>query len=124
VGSTLEMAATEAAAEAGRAPSLHPRERAVSAERVIGQVLRVGAVCSGAMFVGSLALEPWSVSAGVGEWIEGLRRGGVALLVGTPVARLAVAGVSFGRKREWRYTAYAGSILVVLAVAVGLGLRG
>jgi hypothetical protein len=96
--------------------------RAVAGERWIARILRGGALISGAMFVGSLAMEALPQSQTVQVAIDTLRKGAASLLLVTPVARLVVAGTMLGLRGEWRYTLCAAGVLGLLALAVGAGL--
>lgn len=98
-----------------------PHAREMSGEQLISGVLRTGAVLAGLCFLTSLVIEllPPSVPGSIA--IEVLRKGGVALLIITPVLRLVAAGVVLGMRGEWRYTFYAACIVLLLALAVTAG---
>nr|WP_228530707.1 MULTISPECIES: hypothetical protein [Myxococcaceae] len=98
------------------------RGEVIAGERWIARVLRTGAVLSGGLFLSSLALELLPASQGTSVAIDSLRKAGASLLLVTPVARLAVAGVALGLRGEWRYTLYAAGVLGLLALAVGAGV--
>ena len=98
------------------------RLRSLTGERVIGQLLRGGAVLSGSMFAGSLVLEALPQTQPVAVAIDTLRKGAASVLLVTPVVRVVAAGAMLGVRGEWRYTLFAGGILVLLAVAVGAGM--
>jgi hypothetical protein len=98
-------------------------ERADAGERWISRLLRGGAMLSGALFLGSLALEALPGSESVHVAIDVLRKGAASALLVTPVVRLVVAGTSLGLRGEWRYTAYAATVLALLALAVGAGIH-
>ncbi|MBA2707035.1 MAG: hypothetical protein H0U59_04430 [Gemmatimonadaceae bacterium] len=53
--------------------------------------------------------------------IDSLRRGGLSLLLITPVARLVASGVLLGIRGEPKYALYAGGVLVLFGLAVGAG---
>ncbi|WNG28566.1 hypothetical protein F0U62_34625 [Cystobacter fuscus] len=97
--------------------------RAEAGERWISRLLRGGAVCSGALFLLSLALESLPDSEPVHVLIDVLRKGAASALLVTPVVRLVVAGTTLGIRGEWRYAAYAAGVLGLLAVAVGAGFH-
>ncbi|HYH95356.1 MAG TPA: hypothetical protein VD972_05240, partial [Hyalangium sp.] len=88
----------------------------------IARVLRGGAVVSGAMFLGSLAMEALPQSQTVQVTIDTLRKGAASLLLVTPVARLVMAGTMLGLRGEWRYTLCAAGVLGLLAIALGAGI--
>ena len=96
-------------------------ERAEAGERWISRLLRGGAMCSGALFLASLALESLPRSENVHVAIDLLRKGAASALLVTPVVRLVVAGTTLGLRGEWRYALYAAGVLGLLAVAVGAG---
>jgi hypothetical protein len=119
----LELEPEDAAVPA-RSPAdagVRRRGEAVAGERWIARVLRTGAVMSGGLFLGSLALELLPQSTATSVAIDSMRKAGASLLLVTPVARLVVAGTALGLKGEWRYTLYAAGVLGLLAVAVGAG---
>jgi hypothetical protein len=119
----LELEPEDAAAPAHSPADAGVRHRgeAVAGERWIARVLRTGAVVSGGLFLGSLALELLPQSTTTSVAIDSMRKAGASLLLVTPVARLVVAGTALGLKGEWRYTLYAAGVLGLLAVAVGAG---
>ena len=97
--------------------------RAEAGEQWISRLLRGGAMCSGALFLGSLALEALPDTESVHVAIDLLRKGAASALLVTPVVRLVVAGTSLGLRGEWRYACYAAGVLGLLAVAVGAGFH-
>jgi hypothetical protein len=103
-----------------------PVTRGFAGEVQVAWLLRVGAVLAGGCFLLSLvvdALVPtvWKVD-GAAQLVHNLRRAGVALLILTPVARLASSGVMLGLRGEWRYSIYGALVLVLLGVAIALGI--
>jgi hypothetical protein len=108
--------------EAGAAPP-HVVARAEAGERWISRLLRGGAMCSGGLFLASLALEALPASENVHVAIDVLRKGAASALLVTPVVRLVVAGTTLGIRGEWKYALYAAGVLGLLAVAVGAGLH-
>jgi hypothetical protein len=110
----------------GAAPARTPERigRSVAGERWIARILRGGALISGGMFLGSLALEALPQSQTVQVAIDTLRKGAASLLLVTPVARLVVAGTMLGLRGEWRYTLCAAGVLGLLAIAMGAGMSG
>ncbi|MFL5357889.1 hypothetical protein [Archangium sp.] len=103
--------------------SATPVERAEAGERWISKLLRGGAVCSGGLFLASLALEALPASEGVHVAIDVLRKGAASALLVTPVVRLVVAGTTLGIRGEWKYALYAAGVLGLLALAVGAGIH-
>lgn len=100
-----------------------PVERAEAGERWISKLLRGGALCSGGLFLASLALEALPDSEGVHVAIDVLRKGAASALLVTPVVRLVVAGTTLGIRGEWKYALYAAGVLGLLALAVGAGIH-
>jgi hypothetical protein len=117
----LELEAERTAPPQQPAAGVRRRGEAVAGERWIARVLRTGAIASGGLFLGSLALELLPASEATSVAIDSMRKLGASLLLVTPVARLVVAGAALGLKGEWRYTLYAAGVLGLLAVAVGAG---
>ncbi len=97
--------------------------RAEAGERAISRLLRVGARCSGGLFLLSLVMEALPETESVHVAIDLLRKGAASALLVTPVVRLVVAGTTLGIRGEWRYTLYAAGVLALLAVALGAGLH-
>jgi hypothetical protein len=97
--------------------------RAEAGERWISRLLRGGAMCSGGLFLASLALEALPPSEGLKGAIDLMRRGAASALLVTPVVRLVVAGTTLGIRGEWRYAVCAAGVLGLLALAVSAGLR-
>lgn len=98
-------------------------KRAEAGERWISRLLRGGAMCSGGLFLASLALESLPQSETVHVSIDVLRKGAASALLVTPVVRLVVAGTTLGVRGEWKYALYAAGVLGLLALAVGAGLH-
>jgi hypothetical protein len=111
---------SQALSDAGTPAHAH---RAEAGEQWISRLLRAGAVCSGGLFLTSIALEALPQSETVHVAIDVLRKGAASALLVTPVVRLVVAGTSLGLRGEWRYALYAAGVLGLLAVAVGAGLH-
>lgn len=98
-----------------------PRTHHLDGERLVGRLLRMGAIGSGTLFASSLLLglfEPDQTSAVAADI---LRKAAGSILLVTPVVRLIVGGTILGLKGEWRYALYAGAILFLLAIALGTG---
>lgn len=104
------------------APVALPQARAMAGEAHIARLLRTGAVLAGLCFFISLVLGALPQSPATAYAIDALRKGGVVLLVVTPILRLLAAGVLLGLRGEWKYTIYAACILLLLCFAVAAGL--
>ncbi|KFE67168.1 hypothetical protein [Hyalangium minutum] len=125
VGAVAKANAVVAETEVPAAAPARARERigrSAAGERWIARILRGGAIISGTMFLGSLALEALPQSETVQVAIDTLRKGAASLLLVTPVARLVMAGTMLGLRGEWRYTLCAAGVLGLLALAVGAGI--
>lgn len=90
-------------------------------ERVIGRVLRFGALMSGGLFLLSVVLEALQPTWAGAERLGMLRGAAASILVVAPIVRLLVSGVWLGLNREWRYAGAAAVVLVLLALGMGLG---
>lgn len=97
------------------------RARTFGGERLIGRLLRTGAILSGAMFLSSLGLELLPASPKAIIAADMLRKSGLAVLVVTPIARLATGATLLAFKGEWKYALYGAGVLGLLALAVGAG---
>ena len=116
-----ERVDTPGPVEASAAQPL-PRVRSLEGDVIIARLLRTGAALSGMCLAGSLLLELWSPSSTQAYAIDALRKGGISLLVLTPLARLVAAGILLGLRGEWRFALYAATVLLLLAVAIGTGM--
>jgi uncharacterized membrane protein len=81
-------------------------------ERTLGRVLSVGTRASTALLAAGLV----ATLAGVGPAGRTLLGAGLLVLMGTPIARVAVSVVEFARGREWWFVL---CTLLVLALLVG-----
>lgn len=52
---------------------------------------------------------------------SGYASAGLLLLVMTPLARLVVTAVGFGRARDWRYAGISVAVLMVILLGIALG---
>lgn len=108
--------------EASAAPL--PRARVLDGEIIIARLLRAGALLAGLCFGASLVIELLPPTAAQGYAIDAFRKGGIFLLILTPLTRLVAAGVLLGMRGEWRFAIYAASVLLLLALAIGVGMSG
>jgi hypothetical protein len=123
LSSSAQAALTEATAPPQALPHVSQGRRAEAGEQWIARLLRMGSLCSGGLFLASVALEALPDSESVHVAIDVLRKGAASALLVTPVVRLVVAGTTLGLRGEWRYALYAAGVLGLLAVAVGAGLH-
>ncbi|HTC45877.1 MAG TPA: DUF1634 domain-containing protein [Candidatus Aquilonibacter sp.] len=87
-------------------------------DRVVALVLRVGAF--GGFFVMLAGL-----LAGIfvhGRIPPDIERAGVLLMLATPVVRVAVTGVLFLRKKDWKYSAISFGVLAILLLGALFGI--
>lgn len=98
-----------------------PTSTGFDAERLVGRILRMGALGSGVLFASSLVVEMLSAAESSAVAADFLRKAAGSVLLVTPIARLVVGGTLLGVRGEWRYALYAGGILFLLAVALGTG---
>jgi uncharacterized membrane protein len=87
-------------------------------DRVVALVLRVGAF--GCFFIMLTGLV-------IGLFIPGripmgIERGGVLLMLATPVVRVLVAGVLFLREKDWKYGAISFGVLAILLLGGFFGI--
>ena len=61
------------------------------------------------------------IAAGRGQAIVAL---GLAVLIATPILRVAIAMIGFAIERDWTYAAISGIVLILLAAAFLLGTGG
>ncbi|MGQ0506996.1 MAG: DUF1634 domain-containing protein [Myxococcaceae bacterium] len=99
------------------------RERLSAGDGYLAGIFRAGAYSSGLLFGAALLLQLLPTNQLTSVAMDHLERGGVFMLVVTPVARLIASGVMLGAKGEWRYALYAAGVLTLLGMAVGAGFR-
>ncbi len=89
-------------------------------ERVLGVVLKVGALTSTGLLAAGLILE----LAGVNPALSAtLTRAGLIVLMATPVARVVVSVADYAMERDWLFLALTATVLVILvgSLMVALG---
>ena len=87
-------------------------------DRAVALVLRVGAFgCFFIMLAGLLS--EFFIPGRVPVVIE---RGGVLLMLATPVVRVLVAGVLFLREKDWKYGAISFGVLGILLLGAVFGI--
>ena len=96
--------------------------RVIGAEQIIGRLLRTGALLSVSLFGVSVILEALPQTSHVGVAIDLLRKAGLAVLLVTPIARLAAAGAVLAVKGERKYAVYAAGSLLLLAFGIRAGV--
>ena len=89
-------------------------------EVILGRVLTAGTRLSTALLVAGLA----AVVGGVGRPAHVLLSAGLLVLMGTPIARVAVSVAEFARGREWWFVLCTASVLTLLAGSLIVALSG
>jgi len=79
-------------------------------ERAIGLVLRAGVATSSICLAAGLVL----ALSGLAPPAALLLHTGVIILLATPVARVLISIVEYGRERDWRFVALTAIVLVEL----------
>jgi uncharacterized membrane protein len=87
-------------------------------DRVVALVLRVGAF--GCFFIMLTGLVIGLFFPG--RIPMGIERGGVLLMLATPVVRVLVAGVLFLREKDWKYGAISFGVLAILLLSAAFGI--
>jgi uncharacterized membrane protein len=90
-------------------------------ERVLGAVLRTGAVASTALLAAGLALTlilPASTAA------TALISAGLVILIATPVARVIASVVAYAAERDWVFLVLTATVLVILLGSLAVALTG
>lgn len=88
----------------------------LSLEERLGTILRVGVYASSSCLAVGLAL---SLTAPALVVLAGwLMSAGLVMLMATPVTRVAVSVVEYGRQRDWTFFALTGLVLLELAAGI------
>ncbi len=94
---------------------MHDDEGLARTEVQIGRVLTVGTRMSTFLLAAGLGCALLPASRGLAGY---LLAAGLAVLLGTPMARVALSIVGFARHREWPYALFAGIVLALLLGSV------
>ena len=84
-------------------------------EDLIGRVLRVGVWMSSASLTIGLLMTLMGLDVAAAH---GLLTAGVMVLLATPASRVLVSVISYGRSRDWLFTALTLIVLIELAASV------
>lgn len=84
-------------------------------EARLGLVLKAGVAVSTACLALGLLL---GLVLGETRLVNGLLNGGLVLLLATPVARVSVSVVEYGRARDWTFVMLTTAVLVELLAGV------
>jgi len=90
-------------------------------ERVLGVVLRAGALASTGLLLAGLLVLMAAPALALGH---SLTSAGLLLLIATPVARVAVSVISFATGRDWLFVALTAAVLLVLCGSLLVALGG
>lgn len=88
----------------------------VKLEERLGGILRIGVYASSICLAAGLALS--LTAPGLAGLASGLMTAGLVMLMATPVARVAVSVVEYGRQRDWTFFALTGLVLLELAAGI------
>ena len=80
-------------------------------ERLLGRVLRAGAVSSTVLLAAGLLLRLAGIDPGLSTVLTQI---GLVVLMATPVARVVVSVADYGAQRDWTFLALTGTVLVIL----------
>jgi uncharacterized membrane protein len=99
---------------------MHDDEGLAKTEVQIGRVLTAGTKISTLLLAIGLAC---ALIPSISSWAGPFLTGGLLVLLGTPMARVALSIVGFARHREWPYALFAGIVLALLVGSVVTALR-
>ena len=89
-------------------------------ERTLGRVLSIGTRASTALLAAGLV----AALSGSGRASHALLGAGLLVLMGTPIARVAVSVVEFARGREWWFVLCTVVVLALLLGSLMVALHG
>jgi uncharacterized membrane protein len=84
-------------------------------ERILGRVLGVGVAASSICLAIGLVM---TLAAGASTAARVLLTAGIALLLATPVVRVAVSSAGYARRREWLFVVLTLVVLAQLAATI------
>jgi len=90
-------------------------------ERILGRVLGIGVAVSTAALVAGLAI---IAVPGGNILATRLLTVGVLILIGTPIARVAVSTIAYSRQREWTFAVLTLIVLGELVASIAAAVRG
>jgi uncharacterized membrane protein len=90
-------------------------------ERVVGTVLRTGALASTALLAAGLALSMADPSLAFGP---ALTSAGLVVLIATPVARVVASVIEYAAERDWTFVVLTGTVLLILAGSLLVAITG
>ena len=96
------------------------RDQLDDLEVQLGRLLRAGVAMSTLALAAGLVA---TLASGAGRFSTNLLTLGVLLLIGTPVARVAISSVTYARRRDWTFTALTLVVLAELVASVIAAFR-
>ena len=90
-------------------------------ERILGVVLRFGAVISTSLLAVGLILSLSSPSVPLGPL---LMSAGLLILMATPVARVVASVIGYAAERDWTFLVLTATVLVILLGSLLVALNG
>jgi uncharacterized membrane protein len=90
-------------------------------ERVLGIVLRTGALTSTGLLAAGLALLIADPSGAPGHF---LASAGLVILIATPVARVVTSVIGYALERDWTFVVLTATVLVILFGSLLVALTG
>jgi uncharacterized membrane protein len=90
-------------------------------ERILGVVLRIGAVTSTSLLAVGLVLSLSSPSVPLGPL---LMSAGLLILMATPVARVVASVIGYAAERDWTFLVLTATVLVILLSSLLVALNG
>lgn len=84
----------------------------VQLQKIVGRVLRAGAVLSTALMTIGLVLKLAGTDAAAGD---GPLRIGLIILMATPVANVIVSGLEYATERDWKFVLLTVVVLLILS---------
>lgn len=104
--------------------SLQDQDRALERlQRIVGRVLRAGALLSTALMALGLVL---TMTRSPSAWSDPPLRMGLVILMATPVANVVVSGLEYVAERDWKFVLLTAIVLLILtgSLAVAILQRG
>jgi uncharacterized membrane protein len=89
----------------------------VAADRVLSFTLKAGAYTAFTLIVAGLLLRA------AAPWGDKVVKGGLAVLLATPVLRIVVACIQFFRERDFKYALVSLGVLGIVILAYCLGIQ-
>jgi uncharacterized membrane protein len=90
-------------------------------EKVLGRLLRIGVTLSTIALGAGLAASFLGANPAL---TAGLLTAGIVVLIGTPVARVAVSSMAFAGRRDWMFVVLTVIVLGELVASVVAAARG